>query len=595
MPIANPNYVPGSIGPGNTPTIPAQATPAPTISPTVIPVASSTNPVAPILVPPTPAINTGATTNASVPIPTIASIVNTQTTPTAADNSQSTLLQQIADITKNQTSLATNQINQENSAGVPALASTLTGLNTQLQGLNDQATGLQNEYNYTIPNQGELNATGLRSEQGQAPLTASALRLNQIKQGAIASQALTVKSAVYAAQGQYTLAKDAADKAAQVAFDASEQQIKGLQAQLAVLAPTLDKEKATQAATLQAQLADRAKIIDNQREDFKTGQALANAAIANNPDDQAAQYAAQQALKLDPTDPQYLQKVSALVGQYQNDITKRALDLKLAQANINQSNAATANSLASAAKTQAETEALQSPSSYNGDFAATLQLAANANTSAPAVTKANVLNSLQSFIASGDYKSAYGTIIQQTGAALKGTDASNFQNAVKLDSTLGDLKSALQAYSAAGGSTNVLTGSLDQIQTKLGILKSDPKYAALAVQLDTAYQSYRQALTGANFSAAEAASYASVLPSKSNTLALNLAKIEGAQAAANSAIDGGIKAAGIGQGGIEIKNKAQEAPKTPDTTDPAAAAIGSTVVIGGKKYKKSGLDAYDPI
>jgi hypothetical protein len=78
----------------------------------------------------------------------------------------------------------------------------------------------------------------------------------------------------------------------------------------------------------------------------------------------------------------------------------------------------------------------------------------------------------------------------------------------------------------------VLTGTQDQIQTKLGVLSTNPKYASLAVQLDTAYQNYRLMLTGANFSSAEASAYASVLPSKSNTLTLNLAKIDGAQSAA---------------------------------------------------------------
>lgn len=310
--------------------VPVNATPSP------ISVTSLQTPVAPIQVLPTPAINTGATTNASVPIPSIDSIVNKSVAPSTADNQQSDLLNEVATITGNTKSLATQQNDKEIAAGLPALATTRNGLTTQLQGLNDQASKLQLDASVggTIQNKGELDATGLRSEQGQAPLTNEALRNNQIQQASIASQALTVKAALYAADGQYSIAKDAADKAAQVAFDATTQQLNGLQAQLAALAPTLDKEKAAQVATLQAQLADRAQQVQAQQADFKTGQALAIAAMQNNPTDQNAQYAAQQALKVDPTDPQYLQKVTGLVGNYQTDLVKKQLDTQLEKLQI---------------------------------------------------------------------------------------------------------------------------------------------------------------------------------------------------------------------------------------------------------------------
>lgn len=301
-------------------------------------------PATPLAIPQQPAINTGASTNVSVPIPSIDSIVNNAAQPTATDNTQSTLLQQIADITGSQKSLATLQNEQETAGGVPALATTLTGLNTQLQGLNDQATKLQLDASQggTIQNTEQLAGTGLRSQQGINTLTNADLRNNQIQQAGIASQALTVKSAVYAAQGQYTLAKDAADKSAQVAFDAVTQQIAHQQALLAVIQPTLDKEKSAQAASLQAQLADRATQVASQQADFKTGQALAIAAMQNNPTNTAAQYAAQQALKISPTDPQYLQKVSALVGPYQNDLVKQQLDTTLEKAQIANTQATTA-------------------------------------------------------------------------------------------------------------------------------------------------------------------------------------------------------------------------------------------------------------
>jgi hypothetical protein len=209
---------------------------------------------------------------------------------------------------------------------------------------------------------------------------------------------------------------------------------------------------------------------------------------------------------------------------------------------------------------------------YDGDFAATVDLASNANKNAPNVTKQAIRSQLQSYIAAGDYKSAYQGIVQQTRAGLDTTNATRFDNALGLDSTLGDLKDALQAFSDAGGNTNILTGTQDQIQTKLGVLMTDPKYASLAVQLDTAYQNYRLMLTGANFSSAEASAYASVLPQKGNTFALNQAKIEGARAAANSTVEGGIKSV-VGDGGIYLKQYAEGAA-------PAAAGSADSDPLG---------------
>lgn len=199
-----------------------------------------------------------------------------------------------------------------------------------------------------------------------------------------------------------------------------------------------------------------------------------------------------------------------------------------------------------------------SGATYNGDFSSTVSLAANAVKGSTDTQRNAVTASLQNSIANDDYPSAWTTIKDQTKNSLSGTNATRFENANVLDSTLGDLKTALQAYSDAGGDTNIFKGTQDQIQTRIGQLQTDPKYASLAVQLDSAYQNYRLMLTGANFSSAEASAYASVLPSKNNSLALNLAKIEGAQNAANSTIDGFVKGA-VGQGGIYIKDKAQGA------------------------------------
>jgi len=217
-------------------------------------------PQAPIRLPQYPQGDNPFTTNASIPTPQ--QIVTAS--PTNAENSQNEYLKKIAELTGAGSSLATFQSQQEQAAGIPGLAKTLNDIGAQIMGLNDQAAALQNEAQYTIPNAAQISAEGRGiTTGGLAPITASQLRLNQIKQGAIAIQTLTLKSAYYAAQGNYALAKDAADKAAQVQFDAQEREIAYKKAQLDAIAPTLNKEEKQRAAIQQAQLDDRKRLLDD--------------------------------------------------------------------------------------------------------------------------------------------------------------------------------------------------------------------------------------------------------------------------------------------------------------------------------------------
>lgn len=193
---------------------------------------------------------------------------------------------------------------------------------------------------------------------------------------------------------------------------------------------------------------------------------------------------------------------------------------------------------------------------YNGDFQATIDLIANqGGTNAQ---RAQMKNLMQSFIANGDYDSAYAMVQQSTGNGLKGAAATTFQQQTNSIGVLNDLKKAVQQYAAQGGNTNILKGTEDQIQTKIGKLMTDPKYASLAVQLNAAFQNYRLQMTGAAFGPKESAEYASILPSPGNTLDLNLAKLEGASNYLNSSVSSSIKSV-VGPGGVYIKEYAEGA------------------------------------
>lgn len=198
------------------------------------------------------------------------------------------------------------------------------------------------------------------------------------------------------------------------------------------------------------------------------------------------------------------------------------------------------------------------PSNYNGEFASTIDLISNSFGTNE--QRANVKNIMQTAVANKDYPSAYAMVVQATSKALTGTAATNFQQQIQSVGVLDHLKSAIEKYSAAGGDMNILKGTADKIQTKLGVLMTDPKYASLAVELSSAFQQYRVNMTGAAFGAKESAEYASVLPSQGNTLNLNLAKLEGASSYLNSAVESSINSA-IGPGGVYIKQYADNASK----------------------------------
>ena len=277
-------------------------------------------------------------------IPTAASIINQETAQTPAEQQNQSLLQKLAAAIGSKTSLATLQSNQESQSNVPGLTKTVNDFNSQLEGLNNQATALQNDAGQygAIQNKERLAESGGNVEAAMhgRPLTKDALLQNQIQQSAIASQSLTLKSAIYAAQGNLSLAKDAADKAAQAQFDAEEQQINYQKALIDANAPQMTKEEKAQADTVKAQLDDRQNQIDNAKEDKKTAIALAASAIKNFPNDPAAQYAAQEAIKESNQQQPDLQKIYSLVGKYQQD----PLDVQQKLASIAASRANTANS-----------------------------------------------------------------------------------------------------------------------------------------------------------------------------------------------------------------------------------------------------------
>lgn len=198
---------------------------------------------------------------------------------------------------------------------------------------------------------------------------------------------------------------------------------------------------------------------------------------------------------------------------------------------------------------------------YGGDFAATIGLAAN--TQGSVYGQKAMKDQLEQAIAQGDYVSAYQGILQAAGAGLTAENKTKLQNAAIDQSLLTALGETLQEYKDAGGDMNLAKEVANNAGKSLGVLAADKPYAEIAVQLDSMFQQYRQNMTGAAFGAQESAEYSRVRPKANGSFELNEAVINGAKKYADNYINGAIRAT-VGQGGIEIKERARMAHSSDD-------------------------------
>ncbi len=154
--------------------------------------------------------------------------------------------------------------------------------------------------------------------------------------------------------------------------------------------------------------------------------------------------------------------------------------------------------------------------------------------------KKDVKAQMNSLISSGDYASAYQQVANSIEGKLTGTSKTTFADARTDYEIIGGLQDAVQQYADAGGDMGLLTGTEEQIKRKLGI--DNGKATVLATQLWREFQSYRQQMTGAAFTPAESADYASVNPTLGKSLDLNLSVIQGAKNQLSNRIDSTIDA-----------------------------------------------------
>lgn len=257
-----------------------------------------------------------------------------------------------------------------------------------------------------------------------------------------------------------------------------------------------------------------AEVVDQQAQRFSS---IANEFLkAGN----MAAYRAATSIQLpsnmqSPTFAQDLEKaVSAfdrVVSQYGGSIgaTARATDAQQLE-----------NARLTGEKLKAE---IASNQPVTGEYASVINGAAGLVASTKKNTvKTNIANAL----ANQDYGTAYAEIANAVSDGITGTNKTKFDDARTDINVMLGMKQAIQNYAAAGGDTNLLKGTEEQIKRKLGI--DSGKASVLATQLWREFQTYRSNMTGAAFTPEESRDYASVNPTLGKSLNLNLNVIDGA-------------------------------------------------------------------
>lgn len=534
--ISNTMSAPGYTAPVNS---------APTISPMMDAGAMQQGAPQLNLQPPTPPTDHSATLSA---IPTVDSIVNNSVqTPEATQlkNSQSTLEKLMSSLTGR----TADQQKAEQASGA-------TDYSKQLNDLNSQITSLKNEAT-AIPLQDQNNAQGRGiTAGGLAPVTAAQVRTNAIKALTLNSLADTIKGNLANAQAQ-------ADKAVALIYDPIEQQIKVAQQQITDNMPFFTAAEKKQADIQTAQLAERSRLLDQQKEDKKTVLGFAAEAAKNG----APTLILQQATALD--DPQ--QALSTL-SQYMSDPNDKAKAL----ADIAQTRAQTSLINANIKKVNAETSGLGIPVVTNpqaGQYKGALDVILG-SAKFTKDQKTAVINAVN------NGQDPFSVIKNQAKNIMGQTEATKVTNFEVAKSQVQDLSTLLKDYYANGGKTNLLSGSYEKVLNNLGQV-NDPKLVSLATQISSALQIYRNAVSGTAYSEQEGKDISSIFPGINKTQGLNDAILAGRLKAFDSTIDGSYRSA-LGSTYDDLKS-------AQTTSTPTSTVIPATQVPAGYYQASDGL------
>ena len=215
---------------------------------------SQLQPTQPVSLPPPPPPNTsqanGLVASGQQTSKSVQDYINQLTPqPTAADQQQQQLLNQISSLTGQDTGKDQALLDAQNTSGATADQASLTALNNQLL---TQTAQYNNE---------QANLGGNNSVETSAVLAAQNAGLTKARAADIG---LTTAQ-IQAMQGNLTLAMNTAQQAVNAKYSTIEDNIKTSQAQLAALQPILTGEQKTQALAQQQYLDDQKQAVADQK------------------------------------------------------------------------------------------------------------------------------------------------------------------------------------------------------------------------------------------------------------------------------------------------------------------------------------------
>lgn len=130
------------------------------------------------------------------------------------------------------------------------------------------------------------------------------------------------------------------------------------------------------------------------------------------------------------------------------------------------------------------------------------------------------------------------TVIKnQAKNLLTGANKTDLEKLEVAQSAMKSLKDSLNAYYAAGGSTNIVKGTFENMFNKLGEV-NDPKLVTIASQIRRNLQTYRNAISGTAYSNQEGKQIESVFPGITKSKQLNDAIFAGVLDDMSATVDG---------------------------------------------------------
>lgn len=251
------------------------------------------------------------------------------------------------------------------------------------------------------------------------------------------------------------------------------------------------------------------------------------------------------------------------------------LDMLKKQAEVSKLNA-------EARKAVNEAKIANSPTvSANGDYYNAL---ANASISLPENQRKENTARLNSLLQSGDTQGAKELIIRTAFAGQTGTQRDDTIKRLNAIDSLATIKSELNKAKEITGDTGIVTGTMQNIQQKLGSA-GNPELAKINTRITQALQVYRNAITGAAWGTQETDEYKKIFPSISNTNKLNTSVIDSLSDAlnANQRVTVGSY---IGQGTYDKIFTPQQS---------SSSTISPTITTGVKKAVTVGYKPVDII